>query len=283
MGKVRVVMVDVATNNAIYYYLNDRLGTPEILTDASGTVVWEAWYEPFDQAHIHPSSSVENNPRMPGQYFDQETGLHYNYYRYYDPKTGRYLTPDPIGLLGGVHLFLYAENSPLTFIDELGLWGAGLAAAESTEGGIFILGAGQTASAGIGLFARGLHIPSVGGLATFGGFAGGRYIENVSSPCEDENNWALGGYAGIGVNVFLTNATEASELQGPAKTYSINIGWAQRVLSLQFTISKGGTWVFSYGGPLPHFPVTGYAYGASLSFYSTYTVSTTLLGENRWK
>jgi RHS repeat-associated protein len=283
MGKVRVVMVDVATDNAIYYYLNDRLGTPEILTDATGTVVWEAWHEPFGQVYIHPSSSVENNPRMPGQYFDQETGLHYNYYRYYDPKTGRYLTPDPIGLLGGVHLFLYAENSPLTFIDELGLWGAGLAAAESTEGGIFILGAGQTASAGIGLFARGLHIPSVGGLATFGGFAGGRYIENVSSPCEDENNWALGGYAGIGVNVFLTNATEASELQGPAKTYSINIGWAQRVLSLQFTISKGGTWVFSYGGPLPHFPVTGYAYGASLSFYSTYTVSTTLLGENRWK
>jgi RHS repeat-associated protein len=122
MGKVRVAMVDVAGGNALYHYLNDRLGTPEILTDATGTVAWEAWYEPFGEAHIHPSSSVVNNIRLPGQYYDSETGLHYNYFRYYDPRTGRYLTPDPIGLRGGANLYLYASVNPTNMLDPLGLF-----------------------------------------------------------------------------------------------------------------------------------------------------------------
>jgi RHS repeat-associated protein len=121
MGKVRIAMVDVAGGNALYHYLNDRLGTPEILTDASGVVRWEAWYEPFGEAHIHPSSNVVNNIRLPGQYFDSETGFHYNYHRYYDPKTGRYLTPDPIGLEGGINLFAYVGNDAVNRIDPLGL------------------------------------------------------------------------------------------------------------------------------------------------------------------
>ena len=61
---------------------------------------------------------------MAGQYFDQETGLHYNYHRYYDPKTGRYLTPDPIGLAGGINLYGYARQNSINFIDPLGLTAA---------------------------------------------------------------------------------------------------------------------------------------------------------------
>jgi RHS repeat-associated protein len=121
MGKIRVAMVDVTGGNALYHYLNDRLGTPEILTDATGIVAWEAWYEPFGEAHIHPSSSVVNNIRLPGQYYDQETGFHYNYHRYYDPKTGRYLTPDPTGLDGGIDLYTYVDCNPINSIDQEGL------------------------------------------------------------------------------------------------------------------------------------------------------------------
>jgi len=139
MGKVRVAMVDVAGGNTVYHYLNGRLGEPEILTDAGGTVVWEAWQEPFGEAHIHPSSSVVNNHRLPGQYCDEETGLHYNYHRYYDPSTGRYITPDPIGQNGGSNLYVYVENNPISLVDPTGQF-AFLAVAGALIKGAFIIG-----------------------------------------------------------------------------------------------------------------------------------------------
>ncbi len=120
MGKIRTAMVEVSSG-AMYYYLNDRLGSPLLMTDDTGTVVWEAYYKPFGEATTNPNSSVVNNIRLPGQYYDQETGLHYNYHRYYNPKTGRYLRADPIGLVGGINLYPYVQNNPILLIDPLGL------------------------------------------------------------------------------------------------------------------------------------------------------------------
>lgn len=64
-----------------------------------------------------------NNFRFRGQYYDSETGLHYNWHRYYDPKTGRYLTADPIGLAGGINPYVYVQNDPINMIDPYGLFG----------------------------------------------------------------------------------------------------------------------------------------------------------------
>ena len=86
-GSSRLAMVDVL-NGKRYYYGNDQLGTPQIMTDSTNTVVWEADYKPFGEADVNPNSSVVNNFMFPGQSYDAETRLHYNYHRYYDPKTG---------------------------------------------------------------------------------------------------------------------------------------------------------------------------------------------------
>jgi len=67
------------------------------------------------------ANTVQPNMRLPGQYYDSESGLHYNYFRYYDPSTGRYITADPIGLLGGLNPYQYATANPLRFIDPYGL------------------------------------------------------------------------------------------------------------------------------------------------------------------
>ncbi|MCW7755457.1 RHS domain-containing protein [Desulfobotulus sp. H1] len=104
-----------------YWYHNDHLGTPQMLTASSGAVVWEAKYESFGRAMVAGGTRVKNPLRFPGQYEDEETGLHYNWWRYYDPEVGRYLRVDPIGLEGGdVNLYGYAFSNPLNFIDPDG-------------------------------------------------------------------------------------------------------------------------------------------------------------------
>ena len=84
--------------------------------------MWSATYDAFGRATVDPASTISNNLRFPGQYADQETGLHYNWNRYYDPVNGgRYITSDPIGLRGGINLYTYVGGSPISFVDYLGL------------------------------------------------------------------------------------------------------------------------------------------------------------------
>jgi len=103
-----------------YYYHNDHLGTPQKMTDSSGTVVWSADYKPFGEATI-TVSTITNNLRFPGQYFDAETGLNYNYYRDYNAALDRYIETDPLGLRSGINLYLYAGANSIRFTDPRGL------------------------------------------------------------------------------------------------------------------------------------------------------------------
>jgi RHS repeat-associated protein len=140
----------------------DHLGTPQAITDSAQRVVWLARYDTFGKATAQalPNSEVtaqnrsksqgwmgtahaaaqtgaepdkpfEFHLRFAGQYEDSETGWHYNWHRFYDPQTGRYLTPDPIGLKGGDNAYGYAGGDPLGAVDPSGLYtvywgGAGL-------------------------------------------------------------------------------------------------------------------------------------------------------------
>jgi RHS repeat-associated protein len=108
----------------VYYYHNDALGTPQKMTDSSGTVVWAVDYNPFGEATI-TVSTITNNLRGIGQYFDAETGLLYNYFRDLNPASGRYIEADPIGLRGGINLYAYVGNSPVNYTDIFGLAQAG--------------------------------------------------------------------------------------------------------------------------------------------------------------
>jgi RHS repeat-associated protein len=109
----------------IAFYQCDHLGTPQELTDHEGRIAWSASYKAWGEARQAISEAgrkagFRNPIRFQGQYFDDETGLHYNRYRYYDPVSGRFVSSDPIGLLGGTNLHAAVPN-PTGWIDSNGL------------------------------------------------------------------------------------------------------------------------------------------------------------------
>jgi RHS repeat-associated protein len=115
----------------ILYLHADHLGTPRVATDDSQTVVWRnpPTSEPFGMALPEEDPDGDGrlttiNLRFPGQYFDQETQAHYNYFRdHYFPELGRYGQSDPIGLAGGVNTYSYVGGNPLGMVDPAGLFG----------------------------------------------------------------------------------------------------------------------------------------------------------------
>ncbi|MGZ7458195.1 RHS repeat-associated core domain-containing protein [Pseudomonas sp. Ma2-10] len=109
-----------------FYYQLDHLGTPQELTDFGGEIVWSAKYNAYGKITRQTfggGEQLEQPLRFQGQYFDAESGLHYNRHRYYDPEVGRYLTPDPIKLAGGLNQYQYTPN-PTGWVDPLGLSGS---------------------------------------------------------------------------------------------------------------------------------------------------------------
>lgn len=116
----RVDQAGADGERAVYYYHLDHLGTPKEMTDAQGRIVWSVQYRAYGSLAFADVALIENPIRFQGQYFDQETGLHYNLNRYYDPNAGRFIHQDPIGLAGGENLFQYVVN-PVNWIDPLGL------------------------------------------------------------------------------------------------------------------------------------------------------------------
>ncbi|WP_387468463.1 RHS repeat-associated core domain-containing protein, partial [Photorhabdus sp. RM323S] len=114
-----------------YWYHTDINGAPLEVTNEEGKIAWAGKYRLFGELDGSPLAyftdpalsstdyDFRQNLRYAGQYFDNETGLHFNTFRYYAPETGRFITPDPIGLAGGLNLYQYAPN-PMTWIDPWG-------------------------------------------------------------------------------------------------------------------------------------------------------------------
>jgi RHS repeat-associated protein len=102
-----------------FYIAPDYLGAPHQITNANRQVVWQWDHDPFGNGT--PTGSLTYNLRFPGQYYDSETGLNYNYFRDYDPKLGRYTQSDPIGLAAGINTYVFVRGNPVCCSDRLGL------------------------------------------------------------------------------------------------------------------------------------------------------------------
>ncbi len=146
----------------VYRIEPDHLGTLRRVADSQNNTVWRWSSAPFGDTvpNEDPGGSGQSftlNQRFAGQYFDRESGMHYNYNRYYDPATGRYDQSDPIGLEGGINTYTYVTNNPLSYVDPEGLSAGAVALSGFGFGG---------ASSGAGAGAAGAG--AAGGAAALG-------------------------------------------------------------------------------------------------------------------
>ena len=122
----------------IFWLHSDQNGAPLEVTDAGGQLCWSGNYDTFGKLQGQTAAGImqrrgavyEQPLRYAGQYQDNESGLHYNLFRYYEPEVGRFTTQDPIGLAGGMNLYAYVTN-PLTYVDPLGLTACSISAGKN--------------------------------------------------------------------------------------------------------------------------------------------------------
>ncbi len=138
------------------YAINDHLSTPRRAYDETGTLAWRWLPDAFGQGKPERDVDDDDTPnnirlRFPGQYADSESGLYYNWNRYYDPRTGRYITSDPIGLVGGLNSYQYGFANPTRFVDPEGLNPAAVILGGMVVGGSASSVAGGVLGAVIGI------------------------------------------------------------------------------------------------------------------------------------
>ena len=261
--------VAMIKNNEIYYIFNDQLNTPRTIIDSNNDVVWQ-WNrdEAFgDNAPI--SNNFEFNLRYPGQYFDKESNLYYNYFRDYNPKIGRYMQSDPIGLLGGINTYSYVDNNPFIYYDQNGLFLQYLVPVLSgtviggflniTFGEVswnnFLEGATTGALVGLGITGAGRIVGSIIGegaitqiLAnSIGSGLGEIGRQSIFNNCEDLNWTNIGFASTVGV-IF-------SPISKPYILPNQNVvSWAGKGINPDLT---PGRWVMSGNSNIRNFLLSG--------------------------
>jgi len=200
MGDIPVATLQFGTSALKTYYVHtDHLNTPRRITNRNtNVIVWRWDSDPFGNgaAVQNPQGSVTvtYNLRFPGQYYDSESGLNYNYSRYYDPAAGRYVESDPIGLRAGVNTYAYANGNPIIYTDPLGLYclsDAQINGIAGSAGGALAGGAALAEFGPAGIF--------VGGIV--GGVTGGVFGYFSSN--------TLGNQAGLGAAAAATSSGNA--------------------------------------------------------------------------
>jgi RHS repeat-associated protein len=150
--------IAVLKGSGAYLVQADHLNTPRAVLGAANALVWKWDSDAFGStaANENPSAlgTFNYNPRFPGQYYDKESTFHYNYFRDYNPKTGRYIESDPIGLKGGINTYAYVGGNPIGKIDPTGL----VAGIDDLFiiGGVVVISAAMSTPTGQEMIARGV-------------------------------------------------------------------------------------------------------------------------------
>ncbi len=187
----------------------DHLGTPRAVTRPSDNAVVWRWdnSDPFgaNLPNENPSGlgNFKYNNRFPGQYYDQETGTHYNYFRDYDPATGRYAQSDPIGLQGGINTFGYVGAKPLNARDSRGLWATAL-----IGGTVIRVIGGRAAVAAIGAGARRYGMAGTIAVCVLAGVC---TLQEDEKPEPEPEKWDD--------DCPVPDATEGEKTRGPTRDY----------------------------------------------------------------
>ncbi|MGW6027400.1 NHL domain-containing protein [Streptomyces sp. NPDC055099] len=247
-------------NGRTYCIISDQLGSPRIIFDAqTGHIVQQLKYSPWGE--ITEDTRPGFQPfGFAGGLYDPALGLLRFGLRDYSPRTGRWLTKDPVGpLKGGLNVYAYVHNDPINLSDPSGLWAAGPVVSVSAEAGLWAAGgAGVTAGwanltfidpNGAVHFAGAVDVGASAGMG-FGCLKASFPESPFDAPaCGGEQGidyfcipvWILGAAAGAGVGFAVSNANSPSDLKGAAQTFSINTP----LVSIQFSVAPSGVWIAS--------------------------------------
>ncbi len=221
-------VAQIEANGTIYYIHTDQLGAPQKMTNASQAVVWDRIDMPFEGT-FSIAGAATDNLRGPGQYFDAESDLIYNWNRTLDPFIGRYTQADPMGLHAGVNLYAYAGDNPILYTDPFGLWTRQIGFAFNFELGTVNIQFG----AGIAFDGRGnVGVYKYTGVGEGGGADAGAGISyqgsNADSICDLRGPFlnqsaAAGDVVGLTIDTF-EGRSNGKTITGGGFTAGLNIG-----------------------------------------------------------
>ena len=238
---------EFVVDGATYQIHKDHLGTPKSLSDASGQVVWRNTMSPYgiDGTQVDvdgDGTDIDFPVRFPGQYRDAESGLNYNYFRYYNAESGRYIKADPIGVNGGINAYAYAQANPIMSADPNGLcpWCIGAAIGGLLDLGIQLAqNGGNFSCVSWGQVAGATAMGAVGG--GFGSALGRRGLTAGLKGLSNGTKGRIGEALSVGKNRLQGSRLLWTQQKVPGQRSVIDSAWRARNGSAYYVESKFGT------------------------------------------